>query len=178
MNTKAIALISLLTASAAFAQNTRPANASTDSLNVAVGNYQTFAEAIESCQVDADDIDFGAFASYDMTSDLDAQGEVRVLCTNGTKFKISMSPGSGMSYTNRKMGSASGAKLAYNVYTDAGHSSVWGDQLAGYTVPNGTGNNTNVAQAFPVYALIKSADGMNATVDSYADTITVYVDTY
>lgn len=179
-NLKIITLLGLLTTGAAFASNDRPATASTDKLNAAVDTFQTFAEAIEACQVKADDIDFGEFASYEMTSDLKVEGEVRVLCTNLTKFKISISAGGAGSgqYNARKMGSASGTKLAYNLYTNAARTSVWGDQLAGFTVPSGIGNNTNKPQAFKVYASIKSADGMNAAVESYSDTLTVYVDTY
>jgi spore coat protein U-like protein len=64
-------------------------------------------------------------------------------------------------------------KVPYQLYSNSGLSTVWGNTATSTTVGNGvTGIGTGLAVSIPVWANAPSA---NFTPDSYADTVTVNV---
>ena len=120
------------------------------------------------CQVSTSGLNFGNYDVFSTLND-DSTGTITVNCTNGTPYAISLSSGSG-SFTSRTM--TSGAKiLAYNLFLDATHLTIWGDGSAGTGTLHGTGNGNNTTST--VYGRIPA--GQNASVGTYSDIVTVTV---
>jgi spore coat protein U-like protein len=109
------------------------------------------------------------FGNYDFQSsrDLEGVGRITVTCDASTSYSITLGPGAG-SYATRLMQNGS-HQLAYNLYTDVIHSTVWGDGSGGSMSVSGSGTDAD----YPVYGLIPA--GQNPYVGSYSDTITVLV---
>ncbi len=111
---------------------------------------------------------------------VDSVGDVSVTCTDapGTLIHYSLSLNAGLAgaFAPRKMRSAGGATMQYNLYMDAARSIVWGD---------GTGGAANVAAAYsitgatvtkhyPVYGRIFA--GQNVPPGDYGDSILISLD--
>jgi len=124
----------------------------------------TFPLSAATCNLDIQGVSFG---NYDFLSsqDLDGVGHVTVTCDVSTSYTIALSQGNG-TYAVRLMNSGP-HQLAYNLYTDVSHTTVWGDGSSGSTVVNGNGTNVDHA----VYG--SAAAGQNPYVGSYSDAITV-----
>lgn len=124
--------------------------------------------AATSCTVTVVDI---AFADYDVFTKTATKttGKVKVKCTLGVNYTISLSAGEG-TFSSRTLLSGSNA-LSYNLYTTSQHLSIWGDGTSGTVTQSGIGSGT--ATAFTVYGMIPALQ--NVPVGSYADTVTVTV---
>jgi spore coat protein U-like protein len=123
-----------------------------------------------------------AFSTYlPSSAPVDVTGSISVTCTieaQGTaSFTIGASTGNG-SYASRQMNNGSSA-LAYQLYTDAAHTTAWGDGSAGTSVINGsmTGLPSLIGQqdtvTSNVYARIPA--GQWVAPGAYNDTIVVTV---
>ncbi|MGH8821084.1 MAG: Csu type fimbrial protein [Rhodoferax sp.] len=102
---------------------------------------------------------------------------ISVSCSNTTPYYIGLSPNSTASTTGA--GTMSGTlggntdKVPYQLFSNAGLSTAWGNTATSTSVGNGvSGTGTGSAQSIPVYAKAPSA---NYTPDSYSDTVTVNV---
>lgn len=117
------------------------------------------------CSVTPQGVSFG---SYDplSASALDGVGNINVACDVAVSFTVSLSAGSG-TFAERRMPSAT-SHLAYNLYTDASRSTVWGDGISASTV-SGSGSNVDLS----VYGRINALQ--NVPAESYSDTIAVTV---
>ena len=114
----------------------------------------------------------------------DSTGSVRVTCGGVAglliPFRIDLGRGSAGGYAPRRL--ASGANtLAYNLYSDAGRTSVWGDGTGGSVAVEGSVLLDLLgwapAQSHVVYGRIGT--GQTGTVPgSYADTVSVTVTYY
>lgn len=100
-----------------------------------------------------------------------ATANLSVTCSKGTPFTIGLQPSNG---NQSGAGSMSGTgsnpdKVAYQLYTDASGSTVWGSNTT--TGPNLlAGSGQGAPQAVPVYAGITNT---NVMPDNYSDTVTV-----
>jgi spore coat protein U-like protein len=116
-----------------------------------------------------------AFGTYASTAASSAQSTISVTCTNLTTYTLGLDPGiaTGATETARSMtgttGLGTGALLPYGLYSDAGHTSNWGN-ISGTWV-GGTGNGS--AQSLTVYGQV--AAGHLVPPGDYADTITATV---
>jgi spore coat protein U-like protein len=142
----------------------------------ATSNLPVSATVAASCTIDAS---AGiAFGTYDpvvtnASTDLAATGSLSTTCTNGFDSTVTLGQGanadSGSTDASplRRMLSGTTDFLSYQLYTDAGNTTVW-DNTTGATV-TGTGApvTTNV------YGVI--AAGQNVPVGSYADTVVATV---
>ena len=95
-----------------------------------------------SCTIETRPLSFGNFDPQ-ANADVDAVAQVIYTCDNrAKKIRIDMSSGTSNSF-DRSM-SNGGYNLAYNIYLDATHRTVWGDGVLGTDVyyennpPNGT----------------------------------------
>lgn len=124
------------------------------------------ATAFAQCTVSAVGVNFG---SYDPFSDqhLDGTGRVVVACAPPAGYAISLGAGRG-SYLARSMASGSHV-LAYNLYTDATRTTVWGDGSASTAVIQASGSSGT----HTIYGRI--AGRQNVYAGLYADTVTVIV---
>lgn len=115
-----------------------------------------------------------AFGTYDPTSGSpdDATGTVTVTCTNGTGYSITL--GDGLYYSSgRRMRSSAVTYeyLTYELYQEAGRTTLWGDGTHGTVMGSLTGNGS--AQAYTVYG--RMPINQYSKPDSYADTVLVTV---
>jgi spore coat protein U-like protein len=132
-----------------------------------------------SCSVSADDLSFG---SYDplSASNHDATGEVRVTCgaivaAVTVSYTISLSSGSSGNRLARTMAKG-GSTLAYNLYTNPSHASIWGNGSGG-TVTLGNSYSLSLlfpkTDTFPVYGRIPP--GQTVGAGSYSDSLVATV---
>lgn len=115
------------------------------------------------------------FGTYDPISTInnDATTTITVTCTLLTPYNIGLNAGTttGGTVSQRKMQGITPANtLNYNLYSNAGHTTIWGNTIGTNTVAN---TGTGIAQNHTVYGRI--ANGTSANVDTYSDTITVTV---
>ncbi|HSN72952.1 MAG TPA: spore coat protein U domain-containing protein, partial [Steroidobacteraceae bacterium] len=69
-----------------------------------------------------------------------------------------------------------GGSLNYNLYTDAGFTTIWGDGTGGTGNQVGSGTGLGNSQAYTVYGQIPdSGTNLNSAEGDYADTVTVSV---
>jgi spore coat protein U-like protein len=143
------------------------AQAATDTVN-----FTVTANVIAFCDVDATDM---SFVGFDATVDLPATSTITVNCTNGHPYTLTMDAGNaaGSTIANRTLESGTGDSLTYNLYTDAGHTDIWGDTLATGVGGVGAGVTTDVNHT--VYGQLPAVGNEGATTGNYASTITVTV---
>jgi spore coat protein U-like protein len=125
------------------------------------------------CTVSATSVAFGSFNTL-TGSTVDSTGTITVTCNKAIPYTIGLSPGGSGTYSPRSMTNG-GNQLAYNLYSDAGYSQVWG---------NGTGGSSRVSDSIPsrqdfrdhtVYGRIPLSTQRSAVAGSYSDSITVTV---
>jgi spore coat protein U-like protein len=111
------------------------------------------------------------FGNYDVFSPLndDITATINVDCPSDTGYSIWLSSGAGP-FSSRTLRNGS-QLLAYNLYLDPTHLTIWGDGSAGTGIFSGTGTGSNVATQ--VYGRIPA--GQNAWVGPYADVVTITV---
>lgn len=155
-----------LTAAAVFAFAT-PAFAATTSSTLNVS-----ATVTANCTVSTSALAFGNVNTIN-GSVVDGSGGLSVTCTNGTGWSAAagVGAGTGASFSARRMTSGSNT-LSYNLFTDSGRTTVWGDGTGSTSALTGTG--TGGAQSVTVYGRVASGQ-TSVPVGSYADTVAVTV---
>jgi spore coat protein U-like protein len=127
----------------------------------------------DNCDVSATSVAFGSFNTL-TGSTVDSTGTITVTCNKAIPYTIGLSPGGSGTYSPRSMTNG-GNQLAYNLYSDAGYSQVWGD---------GTGGSSRVSDSIDlrfgfknhtVYGRIPLSTQRSAVAGSYSDSITVTV---
>ena len=112
------------------------------------------------------------FGNYDpvvanATAPLDGTGTVTVTCTRGALSKVGLNPGSNAQGTTRRMSQGATEYLTYELYKDAGHSTVWGDTAdTALDVPAAP---SQAPRNFTVYGRVAAAQ--DAAVGTYTDTV-------
>jgi spore coat protein U-like protein len=128
------------------------------------------------CNVSATGVAFGSYDVF-VPPPLDSTGTVTVTCDQAPPADIVVAIGpSGTSgaFIPRQMRSASSPdRLNYNLFTDAGRSTVWGDGAAGTS----TVFLKNVKKNRPVVTTIygRIPAGQNVSVGTYSDSLTVTI---
>jgi spore coat protein U-like protein len=125
-----------------------------------------------SCSVSTTNINFGGAAT--LTNNIDSNGTVSVTCTSTTPYKISLGYGNGTgaggSGRARYMPGPSGNQISYNLYSDSGFSSIWGNNLGVDTV---SATGTGADQDFTVYGRVPPQSSV--PVGYYSDLVVVTV---
>jgi spore coat protein U-like protein len=114
-----------------------------------------------------------AFGGYDVfgAAPVDSARSLTFICYgvgSTDTIVIELSPGNASSFSPRQLAYATSA-LAYNLYLDAGRTSVWGDGTGGTsrygptTPPSGSGVTVSIFGRVPAR--------QNVSVGSYGDTI-------
>lgn len=117
-----------------------------------------------------------SFGNYDVfsTVPLDSTGTIQITCDlTEAHTIISLGPSQNGGFNPRRMkNSSSGDLLAYNLFTNAARTSIWGD---------GTGGTGTVTQRVfrntPAIVTIygRMAAGQNVRVGTYSETVTVTI---
>ena len=128
-----------------------------------------FAQA--ACSVNPTSVAFGVYSPLNVVP-TDTAGTLRVSCDTVTVgYTVLLSAGSAGSYASRRL-SGGMYTLAYNLYTDALRTVVWGD---------GSGGTMTVRGAFALPGAIdhtvygRVSAGQNVGAGAYTDTITVTI---
>ena len=144
--------------------------ANTASAAITTSNFTVQVTIAAACTINsASTLDFGSqgvlTANVDQTSTLDIQ------CTNSTPYNIGLDAGTGSGATVavRKMTSG-GNTVNYSLYSDFGHTTVWGDSVGTDTVA-AIGNGAS--QNYTVYGRVPAQT--TPAVGTYTDTVTVTV---
>ncbi len=148
------------------------ATAATQTANLAVS-----ATVSATCSISTTALAFGAYdpVSANSTTPLDGTGTVVVTCTSGAPAAVTLGQGAnaGTGSTDtvpiRRMKSAAGAFLSYALYTDNGHTTVWGNTSGTSVAQTGTG----AASSVTVYGRVTA--GQNVASGSYTDTVVATV---
>lgn len=137
--------------------------------------FNVTATISAACSVSASTLSFGTYNPV-LAAVLDATTNVNVTCTSGSAYNVGLDAGLGVGATvaNRLMTRISGGSdtIAYTLYQDSGHTTVWGNTVASNTI---AGSGSGSAQALTVYGRIFSSNATTIPPASYSDTITVTV---
>jgi spore coat protein U-like protein len=128
------------------------------------------ASVINDCNISATNLAFLPNAGP-LSSAISATGTIGVQCTNGDAYNVSLSSGANGTIANRKMKSAAGNVVSYQLYLDMGHTMLWGDGSAGSVMGFGTG--TGATQSLTVYGLVPAQT--TPAPGSYSDTVTATI---
>ena len=115
-------------------------------------------------------LNFGASVGT-LTTAVPGTTTLTVNCTTSAPFNIGLDAGGGTGATvaARKM-TSSGNTITYSLYSDSGHTTVWGNTISTDTVAStGTGAN----QPFTIYGLVPTQTTPPA--GTYTDSINVTV---
>jgi spore coat protein U-like protein len=134
-------------------------------------SFEVTANVIAACTVGATDM---TFPDFDGSADLTATSTISVTCTNGHDYHVALDQGDapGSTVANRTLSNGTDS-LAYNLYSDSGHTNIWGD--TGADDVDGTGAGLTTAVPHTVYGQMLAAPNQNATTGLYSSTITVTV---
>jgi spore coat protein U-like protein len=126
------------------------------------------------CLITAQDMNFGTFELLD-TTDQQTASDILVRCTNGTTYGIALSVGTG-TFENRTLLNGSDA-LTYNLFTDAAHTTVWGDDSGSTDIVTGTGTGMGIPNLIThkVYGRILGSANLGAKPGTYSSTITATI---
>ncbi|TDV16546.1 Csu type fimbrial protein [Paraburkholderia caballeronis] len=94
-------------------------------------------------------------------------GAIRVKCASGVGYRILMNGGGSGSVAQRRMRGGPAMQIAYNLYTDAGYSTIWDDVSGVSVAANGS------EQWTPVFGRVPAQPTPQA--GSYTDVVTVTV---
>ncbi|MFN3609553.1 MAG: spore coat U domain-containing protein [Hyphomonas sp.] len=146
-------------AAAALAVSAQAAHAAT-----ANGTLDVQATVVNTCVVLTTPV---VFASVGLDA-VTANGSITVNCTNSSAFTVALDGGDSGDISARTLSHATlPASFNYQLYTDAGRTTVWGDGVTG-TQANGTGPS----QTLTVYGVTTSTPD---TAGAYADEVQVTV---
>jgi spore coat protein U-like protein len=136
-------------------------------------NILVTATVLNACTVTAVPLVFGGYTLTNQQA-ATAESAVTTVCTNLTPVVISMNAGSNApaSTFNRSMVQTGGSTLLpYQIFTDSGYTTVWGDGTANSTTVKTTG--TGLAVVTPVYGQIPKNENVPAGL--YTDTVVVTI---
>ncbi|MFM0187692.1 spore coat U domain-containing protein [Paraburkholderia nemoris] len=132
--------------------------------------FTTSATVVNNCLISATNVAFTSTGV--LSSALNASGAITARCTNGDAYQIALSSGSSGSVAARQMQRAGGGgAVNYQLYTDAAHTSAWGDGTAGTTMATGTGSGNAVS--ITVYGRVPTQT--TPMPGNYSDTITATI---
>jgi len=179
MKTKLSAAIAL--AAFGFAAISNPVGAAIS--NPATATFQVLITITKACTVTAgatSDINLG---TVDATVAVGTSNTntIKVQCSNKTPYNIALQSTNNASTAG--LGTLKGVTagntdtLGYQLYSNAGLSTVWGNSgVTGTTTGNGlAGTGNGAVQNVSVYAKVVSATPALVTPDAYNDTVTVSV---
>ena len=111
------------------------------------------------------DLDFGTAPG--LTTLVDQTSTIEVTCTKTTPYSVGLNAGNNASGGQRRM--QGGDYINYDLYSNAGRSTAWGNAAGSWVSGTGTGS----AQTLTVYGRVPAQS--SPTPGSYSDIVTVTV---
>ena len=149
----------LLVASPAFAINT--------------GDIGVSLTIEEECTMATNNLDFGTTGIID--EDMLTSATLTIECTSESPYAIALDEGDNPSAADdvdtRRLESAAGHFINYQLYSDAGRTTVWGKTIGDDTIDSVSAAGAD--EVFTVYARVPSHQ--NVPAGEYADTVTATV---
>jgi spore coat protein U-like protein len=152
-----------------------PALAATYSNGTSTATFNVTLTLQANCGITANPLNFGTAGV--LSTAINQQSTLSVTCTNTTPYNVGLDAGTvtGSSITSRLMaGTATGntgTTVAFQLYQDAGHTTVWGNTQGTNTV---AGTGTGAAQTINVYGQV-APQATTPRPDTYQTTITATV---
>ena len=147
--------------------------ATTGALATAVTTtFQVQANVNAQCSITAVNLTFPAVDP--LSSQTDGATTVSVKCTKNSAYTVGLNAGttSGATIAQRKMANGSDT-MDYNLYSNGGRTTVWGDSAGSWV--SGTGAGMGTAQVLNVYGRV-AAGQTNLAVGTFTEpTVTVTV---
>jgi len=142
----------------------------------ATSTFQVTANVATQCTVSAADLNFGTVDP--LGGNVDQTTTVTVRCTKNTSYTIGLNAGTttGATLAQRLMANGSDT-MNYNLYTDAGRTTVWGNSAAAPAWVSGAGAGMGSPQVLTVYGRVPSGQS-NLAVGSFAETAITVTVTY
>jgi spore coat protein U-like protein len=139
----------------------------------ATANLTVSATVSVNCVVTAGTLAFGAYDPVvtNASAALDGSGTFTVACTKGATG-VTIDLGQGANYSGGRRMVAAGNYLLYQVYSDAGRTTVWGSTSGGATVAVAA-PASSAAATYTVYGRIAAAQDVPA--GGYSDTVVATV---
>jgi spore coat protein U-like protein len=139
----------------------------------ATSTFTVTATVNKTCTIATTTLDFTTYDPFLATDTTvtNAKG-VTLTCSKGTGYVVSLSTGGGGAFATRQMSGPGTDKLSYNIFTDAGLGTIWGDG----TGATGTVGGTAASKAsFDLSMTGSIVAGQDVTQGVYADSITATV---
>jgi spore coat protein U-like protein len=135
-------------------------------------SFQVQANVNAQCSITAVNLTFPAVDP--LSSQTDGATTVSVKCTKNSAYTVGLNAGTTTGSTIAQRLMANGADtMDYNLYTDAGRASVWGNSAGSWV--SGTGAGMGTAQVLNVYGRV-AAGQTNLAVGTFTEpTVTVTV---
>lgn len=138
--------------------------------------FQVTANVATQCTVSALDLGFGAVDP--LGGNVDQTTTVTVRCTKNTAYTVGLNAGTTTGATLAQRLMANGADtMNYNLYTNAGRTTIWGDSAIAPTWVSGTGAGLGTPQVLTVYGRVPSGQ-TDLAVGSYLETAITVTVTY
>lgn len=143
-----------------------PPGTYTDTMTTATTTFSVTAVITATCSISATNLAFGTYTRALVKS----TSTISVNCTNLTSYNVGLNAGvaTGATVTNRNMTGPGSALLKYQLFSNSGYTTNWGNTVGTDTLA-GTGNGAN--QSLTVYGQIPASEF--TAQGSYTDTITV-----
>jgi spore coat protein U-like protein len=133
--------------------------------------FDVTVTVIAACGISATDHDFGTYDALS-PSPLDSTSTISVTCTSGASYSVALNAGTTGGGTIPARLMTDGANtISYNLYTNSGYGTVWGDGTGGSSDVTGTGSGS--VQDLTVYGRMPAGQGEPA--GAYSDTVTATI---
>jgi len=132
-------------------------------------SFTVTATVLASCEVAANDLDFGDYDPV-IATHLDVATTLAVTCTNGTPYDVGLGLGAGAGATTTTRYMQGADPLGYGLYRNAGRTLLWGEDEGNNTVSavgDGTPDTINVYGRVPMQ--------QDVGAGNYTDTVIVTV---
>jgi spore coat protein U-like protein len=145
-----------------------PPGTYTDTMSTATTTFSVTVTIAKACSVSATNLAFGTYTRTQVR----ATSTISVNCTNLAPYNVGLSAGlaTGATVTNRSMTGPASALLKYQLFSNSGYTTNWGNTVGTDTVA-GTGNGST--QPLTVFGQIPA--GEFTAQGNYTDTIVVTV---
>ncbi|HSW12642.1 MAG TPA: spore coat U domain-containing protein [Solimonas sp.] len=138
------------------------------------GNFQALITIQNTCALTTTPTNLNFGTQGVLIANVDTTSTIKVTCTTGADYDIGLDAGANESSANdvdtRRMTDGSSHYVGYNMYSNAGRTTVWGDIVDTSTVGS---TGTGAEQSFTVYGRVPVQTTPQA--GNYADTVTVTV---
>jgi spore coat protein U-like protein len=136
----------------------------TDTISTETTAFTVTAVVPASCTITANSLGFGTYAGLLINS----TSVLSVTCTKTTPYNVGLNAGTatGATVTNRGMTGPASVLLGYNLFSNSGHTTNWGNTVGTNTL---AGTGTGGVQSLTVYGQIPAGEYVHPGF--YTDTI-------